>query len=191
MAIKITQNGIDTVQDNTVTSSKFVDSSISPEDLPEGVIVQVQRVQYNTQTSFVHSTSDYDMPGLSLNLTPKLNNSKFLISVRCFCELDGSWDISFNIKVDNARINVDGRNDTWNGLAMARQTYSPAANNNSSTPEFLTFSTLWASSKPAGTPVNFKLTCITSSSRTSWINRCFGNDETGTSEIMVYEIKGY
>lgn len=192
MAVKITQNGIDKIQDNTVSNSQITNDSIKPEDFPEGVIVQVAKVQYNTRTSFYHSTSDFDVPGMSLTLTPKLNNSKYLISVRSFCELDASWDISFNIKVDNSRINIAGRNDTWNGLSMAGQSYAPAANNNDSTPELLTFTTLWTSNKPAGVPINIKLSCIANGARTSWINGCFNAAyETGTSEIIVYEIKNF
>lgn len=188
MAVKITQTGIDTLQDNIVSTQKIIDNSINYEDLPSGSVVQVINTVYYTQTSFTTTTSDQVVPGLTLDITPKLSGSKFLIFVRIFVEVDGAWDVVFNVQRNGSRINTESGN-YWDGLTMPTQTYG-AATNNDSTPEMVDICTLDITGSTAGQTITYRAVSSAGSSRTCMINRCFGSDECGTSELIIMEIKG-
>jgi hypothetical protein len=196
MAVKITQNGIDTLQDNIIDSSKIVNNSISVEDLPSGCDVQTVKLLSTARASWtIPGSSDGNCPNMSLTVTPKLSGSKFLVRVRVFLEVDNSWDVVWNIKRDGTRINAAGQTINWFGLSMAMQTYG-AAENNDSTPEFLDFVTLDETGSTAGTPFTYQLVASSNgTNRTCFINSDWNNDprnghEYGTSEIIVTEIKG-
>lgn len=195
MAVKITANGIDTVQDNTISSSKIIDNSISADDLPSGCIINSARTLYTTLTSYTIGTGDTVVPGMSVDITAKGNNSKFLIMVRHFLEVDGAWDVQYNIQKNGSRINI-GSTSAKYGLAQACQSYASAANDVSSTPEHLDFTTLDTTGSTKGTTYTFRLVSASpNSARTSAVNRAYNNVgstnyEQGSSEIIVFEIKG-
>jgi hypothetical protein len=195
MAIKITQNGIDTIQDNIINSDKIQDNSISPDDLPSGSVVNYARTHYTGRTSFTSTSSDTDVPGMSVEITAKSDNSKFLVVVRHFLEVDNAWNICCNIHKDGVRVNQTTTSNIY-GLAMPSQSYSPAANNNDSTPESLDFTTLDTTGSNKGQTYTFKLVVCSPNNKTYFVNRVFNNSqgnknyEIGTSEIIVYEIKG-
>jgi hypothetical protein len=193
--IKITQNGIDTVQDDTIDSSKIVNNSISEDDLPSGTALQTVVTRYTTRTSFTVGTSDTVMPGGTLTITPKANNSKFLIQVRYFLELNASWDTVWNIQRDGSRININGYTANQTGIMMARQSYASGSNDNNSTPEMLSLETLSVEGSTKGTNITFRLVGSSAGNKTCWINRTFGNNgarghECGTSEVIITEYKG-
>lgn len=195
MAVKITQTGIDTVQSNTVTSSKFIDGSITADDLPSGCIINSANTTYTTLTAFTVGTGDTDFPGLSVNITAKGNNSKFLIIANTFGEVDGAWDIPHNIHKNGTRINIGTTSGKY-GLALPSQTYAPASNNVDSTPELMNIVTLDTTGSIKGTTYTFKVVASSpNSARTYTVNRAYNNIgstnyEQGTSEITVLEIKG-
>lgn len=196
MAVKITQDGIDTVQDNTVTNSKIIDGQISPEDLPSGSTVQVIESFYTTRTSFTINNSDTVVPGSTITITPKLSNSKFKIKYRYFMETNDGWNQMWNIQRDGSRINVNGYTARYAGLVQPTLSYGGAADNNS-TPEFVTIETYEESGSTAGTPITFRLvaTDTGTSSKTCWLNTAWNNNprtnyEYGTSEMIIMEIKG-
>lgn len=196
MAVKITANGIDTIQDNIITGSKIVTSGISPEDLPMGVPVQIKNVVYKSLTSFSMQTSDVAYPGMSIDITPKLNNSQFVIMVRSMNETGSSWNIVYNIHRNGTRINVnDGSVSSAHGIGLATQTYG-GADNNDSTPEIISFSTIDTPGSTKGVPINYKLVARADGVRTSFVNSTWNNDsvdgnEVSQSEMIIMEIKGY
>lgn len=195
MSVKITQNGIDTVQDGVVSSSKIIDNSVSPADLPSGTVLQVVSTIYTTRTSFTCTTADTAMPGGYLAITPKGSNSKFLITVRYHLEADAHQDVVYNIQRNGTRINVGGLTSAWSGLGMAGQTYAPAGSDTNSTPEVLFFETLDTTGSTAGTAIGYQIIASADSTKTIWVNRVAGSDGTGgyensTSEVIITEIKG-
>lgn len=189
MAVKITQYGIDTVQDNTVSSSKIVDNSITYEDLPSGSVVQVINTIYYSQTSYTITTSDTVHPGTTITITPKLSGSYFMIYVRQFIEVDNSWNVVWNIQRNGTRINIDNSSNSSYGIMMAAQSYG-ATTNNSSTPEHLDISTLDVTGSTAGVPITYRLCGVSDANKACYVNRCFGTDEYGSSEVIIMEIKG-
>lgn len=190
MAVKITNTGIDTVQDNTISASKIVDNSISPEDMPSFVPIQVVRNYSTSRGSYVTGTSDTVVPNMGVTIIPKLSGSRFLIMVRWVGEIDTSWDCVWNIQKNGTRINVAG--STWNqrGLSQAKQTYNGGADNNS-TPEVLTFKTWDDTGSTKGTPITFRMVNSSGANRTTYYNGDWAiNDEFTSSEIIVMEFKG-
>jgi hypothetical protein len=195
MAVKITQNGIDTVQNGVVSSSKIIDNSVSTNDLPAGTVLQVVSTLYTGRTSFSSTTSDVALPGGYLAITPKGTNSKFLITVRYHLEAGAHQDVVYNIQRNGTRINLGGLTAAWSGLGMAGQSYAVASSDTNSTPEVLFFETLDTTGSTAGVAIGYQLVASGDSTRTIWVNRVAGSDGTGgyensTSEIIITEIKG-
>jgi hypothetical protein len=195
MSVKITQNGIDTIQDNIVNNSKIIDNSIFPQDLPFGTPIQIVRTFSTSRGSFVMNTSDTAVPNMAVTITPKLSNSRFLIMIRFLCEADNQWDNVWNIQRNGTRINTDGSTFNQFSTGMAKQTYA-GAENNSSTPEIVNFRTWDISGSTAGESLTFRLVCSSGDARNpvyyngDWgLNNTDGN-ETSTSEIIVMEYKG-
>ena len=194
MAVKITQNGIDTVQNNIITSAKVQTNGVSTDDMPSGSYLQVLNTIYTGRPSISITSSDTDIPGCAITITPKGTNSKFLIHVRGWVECDSEWNIMFNIQRNGARINTGGLGSYWSGLGMAVQTYN-GASDNSSTPATLNFSTYDTTGSTAGVPITFKLVGSADGTRTMWINRTFASDgqggqENSTTEMIIIEVKG-
>lgn len=194
MAVKITQDGIDKVQDNTVDYSNIADDTINVLDLPPGCIIQQVHTLFKTQGSMTITTTDQVVPGMTLPITPKGNNSKFLIHFRGVGEIDNSYNCIFNIQRDGARININGLNTSYSGISMFSQTYAPAVNDNDSTPEVNDFWTLDNTGSTAGVSITFRLVVCGDGSHTYWYNRCFhvpaAAYEVGSMELTIYEIRG-
>lgn len=161
---------------------------LSGDDIKIGFGKAIQSVGYLTavQSSQTLNTVDQIVNGITKTIIPKGNGSKFLVQVRWFGECANAWSILFNIHMDGIRVNAGGRNA---GLGSPIQSY-PTANNDSSTPETQNISTLVETESVIGIPIKFDLVADTHSSFTMWTNRCFADDETGTSEIIITEIQG-
>lgn len=194
MAVKITANGIDTIQDNIISGSKIADNSIGPIDLPSNFPVQIVKTYTTARGAYTIGTSDTIVPNMSVTITPKLSGSNFLIMVRLMTETSNAQDVVYNIQKNGARINVAG--STWfnRGLSMTKQTYN-GADNTDSTPEMLMFRTWDTTGSTAGTAITFRLVSSTSSDRTSyygsdWGANNGGGNEISSSEIIVMEFKG-
>ena len=161
--------------------------------MPTGSVLQVVNFISTAKTSQTIVTSDTLVSDITKSITPLGDNSKFLVNIRWFGEVDTGWGIVFNIHMDGTRVNVNGQTNTWTGLAMPVTTYGLSSDNDS-TPDTANFSTVVTTSAPAGTAIVFKLMgAVGSGSRVLWTNRCFGNAgqsgyENGTSEIIITEI---
>ena len=123
----------------------------------------------------------------SAAITPKGNNSKFLVKVRWFGEVITAWDIMFNVLRDGTRVNeTTGASNA--GLSMPMISYYAGAND-STTPNTMMLETLDSTGSTAGTPTTFQFVVTAVSAETMWTNRCFtAAAERGTSEIIVMEI---
>ncbi len=160
--------------------------------MPAGSVLQMVSYLTATQASQVLNGTDQIVNGITKQITPLGNNSKFLVTVRWFGEVSNAWDTPFNIHMDGVRVNIDGQGRGY-GLAMPQISYA-LSNDNNSTPETLNMSTLVSTSSVIGTPITFSLVADTQATNTMWTNRCYStsaiNFERGTSEIIVTEIKG-
>jgi len=144
-----------------------------------------------TQASQTLSTSDAQVGLLTKSITPLGANSKFLISVRWFGEVEDSWNTCLNIQQDGTRVNINGQGRGY-GLAMVLQSFSATTQDDGSTPENGTFTTLVSTSSVVGTAIVFKLVADAAGANTLWNNRCFATTnaayERGTSELIITEI---
>jgi len=170
----------------------FTTANVPASAMPAGSVLQMVSYLTATQASQVLNGTDQVVNGITKQITPLGNNSKFLVTVRWFGEVSNGWDTPFNIHMDGVRVNIDGQGRGY-GLGMSNQTY-PVGNDNSSTPETLNMSTLVSTSSVIGTPITFSLVADTQATNTMWTNRCYLinaiNFERGTSEIIITEIKG-
>ena len=171
----------------TVLTSAGVPASA----MPAGSVLQMVSYLTATQASQVLDGTDQVVNGITKQITPLGNNSKFLVTVRWFGEVSAAWETPFNIHMDGTRVNINGQGRGY-GLGMPNLSYYLSDNN--STPETLNMSTLVSTSSVIGTPITFSLVADTQGTNTMWTNRCFSasgaNYERGTSEIIVTEIKG-
>ena len=168
-------------------------TSASTANFPAGSVLQVVSYLTATQGSQTITTTDQIINSITKVITPLGANSKFLVTVRWFGEMDNAWSVPFNIHMNSVRVNIDGQGRCY-GLAMPAQSYG-VADNNGSTPETLNMSTLVSTSSVVGTAITFSLVADSDTSRTLWNNRCFnvpigGNSEAGTSEMIITEIGG-
>tara|TARA_R110000772_G_scaffold41176_1_gene95776 strand:+ start:1264 stop:1881 length:618 start_codon:yes stop_codon:yes gene_type:complete len=166
-------------------------TSASTANFPAGSVLQVVSYLTATQGYQTITTSDSIINSITKVITPLGANSKFLVTVRWFGEINQGWDIPFNIHMDGVRVNIDGQGRGY-GLAMAAISYGDI--NDASTPDTLNISTLVSTSSVVGTAITFSLVADSTVSRTLWNNRCFnipsGNTEAGTSEMIITEIGG-
>lgn len=173
---------------SVIRGSDTFDSSIT------GTILQVVSKTISTQGSQTIAVTDTQIgtgDDFQISITPKGNNSKFIVSVRWFGEISTAWEAVFNILRDGARINTTN-NLNYHGLSMPTTTYQ--AGDNNSTPDILNLQTLDSTGSTKGILTTYTLVCSDFNAATMWTNRCFGtvgaNYETGISELMVMEVAG-
>jgi len=171
----------------TVLTTAGVPSSA----MPAGSVIQVVSVAVSTQANITITQSDALVPGMSLNITPKKDGSKFRIDVRLFHESDDGWNNIFNLHRNSTRVNTTS-NALFHGLSMGTQTYG-VNNENSSTPNIMHFATIDSTGSTAGSVITYSLVVCTSSvNNIMHVNRCFNTPsagaETGISEIIITEI---
>ena len=157
-----------------------------------GNVLQVVSVLTTAQGSqALAAATETVVTGLTLSITPKGANSKFLVQARNFGESNTSWDNVYNILMDGVRVNIGGSTQSFAGLSMAGQTYG-GADDNESTPEILTLSTLVSTSSVVGTSITFALAITSNGAKTLYLNRCVSApavvNEVGSSEIIITEI---
>jgi len=190
--------GINTVSENIITSiaeevtiaalpQMFDAVSTEVGNIVTGRVLQVVSTLTSAQINQAANATDAQLGGLTHTITPLGNNSKFLVTVRWFGEAASGWDICFNIHQDGVRVNSAGGRGT--GLYMPTLSYF---NDNNSTPEIATFSTLVNTSSTIGTPITYTAVVDANGSLSIWTNRTFGapagNFEVGTSEIIIMEV---
>ena len=153
-------------------------------------VLQVVNLVYSTQGSMTVGTSDTNITGMNLSITPKGAGSKFRIDVRLFGESAAAWSTVFNIHRGSTRINTTGT-QLFHGLSMMTQTYG-GGSNNGSTPEILNIATIDSTGSSVGTAITYTLVASSDTNYTLFINRCFDAPanvkETGISEIIITEI---
>jgi hypothetical protein len=193
-----------TINGSGITSSEIADGTITNADINAsaaivgsklsgaGKVLQVVNVLTTTQASQTLSTSDTQVGLLTKSITPLGANSKFLISVRWFGEVNAAWQVLFNIQQDGTRVNINGQGRNY-GLAMPLQSFSATGGNDDSSPENVTFTTLVSTSSVVGTAIVFKVVADSTTTYTLWNNRPFnsstlGGYERGTSELIITEI---
>jgi hypothetical protein len=157
-----------------------------------GNVLQVVNVLTTAQGSqSLAAVTETVVTGLTLSITPKGANSKFLVQARAFGESDVSYNNVYNILMNGVRVNIGGSTQSFAGLSMATTTYGGGPDNNT-TPEILTLSTLVSTSSVVGTPITFALAVTASTAKTLFNNRCFAapalSAEVGSSEIIITEI---
>jgi hypothetical protein len=174
------------------TGTVLTTAGVPTSAMPAGSVIQVVNVLTTAQGSQALATETATVvTGLTLSITPKGANSKFLVQVRAFGESDNSYNNIYNVLMDGVRVNIGGSTQSFAGLSMTTQTYG-GGNDNNSTPDILTLSTLVSTSSVVGTPITFALAVTADTARTLFNNRCFGvpttTREVGSSEIIITEI---
>jgi hypothetical protein len=157
-----------------------------------GSVLQVVSVLTTAQGSqSLPAQTDTIVTGLTLSVTPRGANSRFLVHARQFGESDASWNNVYNIHMAGVRVNIGGSTQSFAGLSMSCPSYGVEANDDS-TPEILTLSTLALSASIIGVPITFSLVINAVSAKTIFNNRCFAAPasayEVGSSELIVTEI---
>ena len=174
----------------TLTDDLGLTVKLTGDDIQGGLGNVLQVVNYVSviETSQSTSTVDLIVSDISKTITPRGNNSTFLVGVRWFGEVVEAWQITFNIHMNGIRVNnIDL---PYYGLAAPQTSYW--GNDNSSTPNTANFKTLVTSSSVIGTPITFDFVVSSYTAWAIWTNRCIGstgtNYERGTSEIIITEI---
>jgi len=157
-----------------------------------GNVLQVVNVLTTAQGSqSLAAVTDTVVTGLTLSITPKGANSKFLVHARAFGESNQNFNNVYNVLMNGVRVNIGGSTQSFAGLSMATETFGDGVNNDS-TPEILTLSTLVSTSSVVGTPITFALAVTPHANRTLFNNRCIGAPasayEVGSSELIITEI---
>lgn len=161
-----------------------------------GNILQVVSFNTSSQGSVSVGNSDTTLsPDITKSITPVASGSNFLIQVRWAGEVTwgGQWNGLFNIHRDGSRINAPGTN-YWQGLMSPGLLYN--SNDDNSTGDQMSFSTLDTTGSTAGTAITYRLVAVSSNSGASYTyytNRTFGSTgqsayEAWSSEIIISEI---
>tara|TARA_R110001632_G_scaffold5263_1_gene21449 strand:+ start:492 stop:1067 length:576 start_codon:yes stop_codon:yes gene_type:complete len=166
-------------------------SGMTSASVPSGSVLQVVSYFTAAKVSQTIGTTDTIVNSMTKAITPLGANSKFLVQVRWFGEINIVRNRVFNIHMDGARVNSQS-NNFWSGLSMGSLTYH---NSNGSSPEMVHLSTLVTTSSAVGTDITFSFVTSTYANNVIWSNRCFSNVgssqyEDGTSELIITEIKG-
>lgn len=124
MAVKITQNGIDKIQDNTVSGPKIVDSSIGADDLPNGALLQTVSKKDNYGWGSVGNSNPYNMSWMELTLTTQSTNSTFLVQAQY--SMDDTNSAACGVGIGTSI--VVGGVETWLLYPAAHEDYNSVAN---------------------------------------------------------------
>tara|TARA_R110000764_G_scaffold203791_1_gene289020 strand:- start:59 stop:706 length:648 start_codon:yes stop_codon:yes gene_type:complete len=193
---KILDNAITSgkIIDNAITSGKIINNAVTSSKIVAGAagkIRQTVSVLTTTQASQTVTTSDTQLGLLTKAITPLGANSKFLVYVRWFGEVNSSHNVCLNIQMNGTRVNINSGGRGY-ALAMPARTYD--AVNDGSTPEPTNFQTLVSTSSVIGTAITFRAVVDSNDTKTLWNNRCYdtsGTDyERGTSELIITEVAG-
>jgi hypothetical protein len=174
------------------TGTVITTAGVPTSAMPAGSVIQVVNVLTTAQGSqALAAATETVVTGLTLSITPKGANSKFLVQARRFGESSVNWDNVYNILMNGVRVNIGGSTQSFAGLSMAGQVFG-GGNDDISTPEILTLSTLVSTSSVVGTSITFALAITADTAKTLYLNRCVGavaaGREVGSSEIIVTEI---
>ena len=191
MTSKLKTDVLETVSGSGTIALTNQLSGMTSASVPSGSVLQVVSYFTAAKVSQTIGTTDTIVNSMTKAITPLGANSKFLVQVRWFGEINIVRNRVFNIHMDGARVNSQS-NNFWSGLSMGSLTYH---NSNGSSPEMVHLSTLVTTSSAVGTDITFSFVTSTYANNVIWSNRCFSNVgssqyEDGTSELIITEIKG-
>jgi hypothetical protein len=155
-----------------------------------GGVVQVKSFTWTNQGSFTQTPSGAVYPYTERSFTPILTGSWTLVTYRLMEEGGDAWNTGLHLRRNGTVINSPGGTGV---TVMPVQTYG-AGGNDSSTPEFIFFTTLDKTGNTAGSAITYDLLKKTTDGNnyTTWFNRCFGganaSDEFGISEVIFMEV---
>jgi len=192
MTSKLKTDVLETVSGSGTIALTNQLSGMTSASVPSGSVLQVVSYYTAAKVSQTIGTTDTIVNSMTKAITPLGANSKFLVQVRWFGEINISRNRVFNIHMDGARVNSQS-NNYWSGLSMGSLTHDSDAGG--STPEMVNLSTLVTTSSSVGTAITFSFVTSTYANNVIWSNRCFSNSgsaqyENGTSELIITEIKG-
>jgi len=174
---------IDTIQGATAATSVDM-SGVTNLQMPAGHVIQTAQA-LKTDVFSTSSTSFVDITGLSVDITPKFNTSKILVSFNVAVGRNGGSQSTMQLVRQ-----VGGSDTIINPVAYNQGTAMTF--NGSSDPgwdrELITYQVLDAPSTTS--QVNYRLrTYFFSSSYVQYVNRCHNSaNATGSSTITVQEI---
>lgn len=146
-----------------------------------GQVLQVQTTYYNWYNSMTLTGSWQTVSGLSVNITPKFNNSKIRVDVRWFGEVSSAWDVTFGVTRNGTAINLPTQQSSRYGcLGMPNQSY--VQDDNDSTPESSNFFTIDSPNTTSAITYAMVVRAYTSDSRAFWTGRVFNGTSTGSYE---------
>lgn len=196
MAVKITANGIDTIQDNIVNGNKIQDGTIAFNDLPGGSIIQVVH-RYDDTVSAAGSGSPNATYWLDTYITLKKSNSKIIIEGvwTGHSADDSSLQLQWNLNGGgwNTDTQLNSRAYSYSGLADF--TWTHRSNNGPfpvSLSNYLNCSNIGAS---AGSTVGIRVCCINENGTTFYNRGTDGQDNsvnyaTARSRMTLMEVIG-
>jgi hypothetical protein len=89
--------------------------AVTSAGLPTGSVIQVQQIIGNTSVQDISSTSYVDT-GLSIDITPRDANSKFLVQGAMDIDVDANEQTFFTVFRDSTDLgNINGLVNIWNG----------------------------------------------------------------------------
>ena len=158
-----------------------------------GTVVQFVNSLVATQSSTsipASYTTFTDVPSISLAITPKFANSKILIQIRWFGEVQGQgWEGMFGIKRNGTAIGYAASSGSAQGISMPLLSYF---NDNNSTPEMAWVD--YVDSPNSISAVTYNLVYCSTFASTLHTNRCTnasigtGAFEISNCSIMLWEI---
>lgn len=159
-----------------------------------GNVIQVVTLENKARTSQSHTGSTIlNLSNMELAITPKKNNSKFIIQVRWFGEFSDSgvtWNAMFGLSRNGTQIGIQTDAAGNNGIAAPALSYYAADGN--STGEGTSY---FVEDSPNTTStLTYRATFLSHISGTIYTNRTAGwagqgdSYETGTSAMIIMEI---
>jgi hypothetical protein len=101
--------------DGSVTDAKLASGAVTAAKMPNGAVLQVKQTIGSTSVQNISSTS-FASVGLSIDITPRDANSKFLIQGAMDIDVDANEQTFFTVFRDAANLgNTNGLVNAWNG----------------------------------------------------------------------------
>jgi hypothetical protein len=191
---------VDQINNAAGTSAVTIDASTGKPSFPNGAVLpagSVVQVKQSVKTDTQSISTDFvftKISGLTVNITPTLANSTFVITASVLAN-SSYFSYGFLIYKDGSDIGVKGDTENSNTrVAFGGNTYDGNSGNEDYECRMETYTYLYQSTAPAGTPIEFDIYGAPySSSYTLNINRPADASTSssrirGTSTLTVMEI---
>jgi hypothetical protein len=101
--------------DGSVTAAKLASGAVTAAKMPTGAVLQVQQSIGSTSAQNISSTTFAGI-GLSVNITPRDANSKFLVQAAMDIDVDANEQTFFTVFRDSTDLgSTNGLVNAWNG----------------------------------------------------------------------------